>query len=146
MVVLDASTASSIAAYGESSYEVAGYMDTTAAHFPSAMRTALATPRRVVTRGEFPVSDLRQQLLLLQPFSWVSCDGDTWQVMSVAHDTSPSGWSMTITADVSQNAMAGTTDPTPSDPPSIVTTTQALVSTKSATAFKSSGGAFYGGA
>ena len=139
--VLDEKNTASIALYGEAVYEVTDYLDSDYPQFPSGMRTAMATPRDVVTSGTFAVTSLRQDILLLEPLSWVTYEGDTWQVMSVQHDASASGWTVTITADVSQNAMAGSADPTPTDPPSTLTTSTATyTSTKSATVFEGGGG------
>lgn len=145
-VVLDSSDAASIAAYGEAVYEVTDYIDTTATQFGSGMRAALATPRSIVTSGTFPITDMAQRVLLLEPLTWVSYGGDTWQVMSVEHDVSPGNhWNVTITADVSQNFMAGSADPTPDDPPGVTTSTIGpLTSTKSATVVKSSSGTYLG--
>ena len=145
-VRLDTSDAASIEEYGENSYIISDYMDDDADHWSSAMRTAVASPRPVVTRGEFPIKSTDQAVLGLKPLDWVRFDGDTWQVMSVEHTVTPSEWTMAITADVSQNWMAGAADPDTVDPdPSPPTLdTQTATSTKSATAFLSSGGAKYG--
>lgn len=145
-VRLDTSDADSIEEHGENSFVIADYMDDDADHWSSAMRTALASPRPTVTRGEFPIKSTDQAVLGLKPLDWVRFDGDTWQVMSVEHTVTPSEWTMAITADVSQNWMAGAADPDTVDPdPSPPTLdTQTATSTKSATAFLSSGGAKYG--
>lgn len=145
-VILDSSDPESIEAYGEAVYEVTDYLDDTAAHFGSGMRTALAEPRTIVTNASFPISDMAQHVLMLEPLTWISYGGDTWQVMSVEHDASPGNhWTVTITADVSQNFMAGATDPTPEDPPDVTTSTIGpLTSTKSAVVVKSSGGSYTG--
>lgn len=145
-VRLDTSDTASIEEYGENAYIIDDYMDDDVDHWSSALRTAVASPRPVVTRGEFPITSTDQAVLHLKPLDWVSFDGDTWQVMSVEHNVTVSEWSLTITADVSQNYMAGAAEPTPTDPdPSPPTLdTQTATSTKSATAFLSSGGAKYG--
>jgi hypothetical protein len=143
---LDSSDADSIAAYGENAYSISDYMDDDADHWSSAMRTALSEPRPIVTNGEFPIYSTDQAVLALKPLDWVSFDGDTWQIMSVEHSVSLSDWSMTITADVSQNYMGGAAEPTPDepDPDLTVTTVGPETSTKSAVVVKTSSGTAMG--
>jgi hypothetical protein len=145
-IIAEYRDADSIAAYGEFSYTIDNYMDTSASHFGSGMRNALATPRRVVSKGSFHVTDINQAILALEPLDWVSFDGDTWQVMSMTHSVDRSGWTVDITADVSQNFMVGEAEPTPTDPPSVMgTDTQNnIASTKDGVSYLSSGGAKYG--
>lgn len=139
---LEETDADSVALYGESAYVIDDYMDTSATHFKAELRAAVANPRPIVTSATFPITSTEQAVLGLKPLDWVSFDGDTWQVMSVEHNVSPGEWTMTITADVSQNYMAGATEPTPEDPdPTPVTLdTQTAVSTKSAVVVRSPSG------
>jgi len=141
---LEETDAASVLRYGEVTYAITDYMDTSATHFTADMRAFVAIPRPVVQSGEFPIHDQTQAVIHLSPLDWVSFDGDTWQVMSVEHNVSPNDWSMTITADVSQNAMAAVPEPTPVEPGPVTVDTQTLTSTKSATVVKSSSGTFLG--
>jgi len=141
-VVLDETDADSVALYGENTYSISDYMDDDVDHFTTDMRTALATPRPQVTSATFPITSTEQAVLGLKPLDWVSFDGDTWQVMGVQHDVSPGAWAMSITADVSQNYMAGAAEPTPEDPDPTPATldTQTATSTKSAVVVRSPSG------
>jgi hypothetical protein len=143
---LDASDADSIAAYGENAYSISEYMDDDADHWSTDLRNALSEPRPIVTNGEFPITSTGQAVRALAPLDWVSFDGDTWQVMSVEHSVSLGEWSMTITADVSQNYMGGAAEPTPEepDPDLTVTTVGPETSTKSAVVVKTSSGTAMG--
>ena len=111
--VLDETSATSANAYGDRSYSVSDYQCSGYSHFSSALRTAMATPRAIVTGATIHVRELGQGALFLAPLSWVTHDGDTWQVMSVEHDVQPGAgmWSVNITADASQNAITGNTEP-----------------------------------
>ena len=141
----NATLTDSIALYGDRAYQVGDYLCTSSSHFSSGLKEAMAAERPVLTAGRFHVTDLSQRVLLLSPLSWVRQGDDTWQVMSVHHEFSGNTWDVTITADVSQNAMVGTADPDPVDPAGTTTThTQTLTSTKSAVVVKSSGGSFMG--
>ncbi len=133
---LDESYADSIEHYGESTYEISDMGSTSIGQFPVAMRAALTEPRTLVTRGEFPIYDVAQDVLLMNPLTWITDGSDTWQVMSVSHDATPGGaWRLTIAADVSQNWMASapTPDPDPVPIPGVSQDTQTRTSTKSAT-------------
>lgn len=143
---LEESDADSIARYGETALVISDYMDDDVDHWPTALRAALATPRPIVTSGEFPITSTAQEVLHLSPLDWVSFDGDTWQVMSVEHTVSPSEWRVAITADVSQNYLAGSADPGSSEGGSapVTTHTQTLTSTKSAVVVLSAGGSKMG--
>jgi len=55
--VLDSSDAASIALYGERTFEITDYLSTTAAHFPTAFRDALAAPRYLIPSATFPIGD-----------------------------------------------------------------------------------------
>jgi hypothetical protein len=135
----------SVLLYGESTYAISEYMDDDYDHWSSAMRTAVASPRPVVTDGEFPIHDQSQALIHLNPLDWVSFDGDTWQVMSVEHSVTPGDWTLSITADVSQNYMGGAAEPDAAEPDEDVTVdTQTLTSTKSAVVVKGDSGSFMG--
>lgn len=109
--VLDSSDAASIALYGERTMELTDYLSTTAAHFPTAFRDALAAPRYLIPSATFPIGDSGHPALLLSPLSWVTLDGDTWQVMSVEHDVTPDRWTVTLSLDASQNALSGEPEP-----------------------------------
>lgn len=113
--VLDTTDADSVAAYGDRTYTVSDYQCSGYSHFTSALRTALAEPRPRVTSATIHVRDLGQGAMFLAPLSWITHDGDTWQVMSIAHDVTPGNgnWTVTLTADVSQNAIVGSAEPTP---------------------------------
>ena len=112
--VLDTTDTDSVLAYGDRTYSVSDYQGTGYTHFSSALRTALADPRPRVTGAGIHVRDLSQGALFLAPLSWITHDGDTWQVMSVEHSVTPGAeWTVTITADVSQNAIVGSAEPTP---------------------------------
>jgi len=110
--VLDTSDAASVAAYGERTYEVQDYLCTTATHFGSAFRTALASPRYLATYT-LPVGDLSDPWLMLDPLEWVVDGSSVFQVLSVEHDVSPSEWRVTLELDASQDALNGSTEPTP---------------------------------
>jgi hypothetical protein len=142
------SDATSQAAYGKRSYSVSDMLTTDATPYTDLYAGGvLATPRAVLTGAEFPIYDLSQKVLYLDPLEWISRDDDTWQVMSVSHDVTPGDWRMTITADQTQNALTDVANPDPEDPdppPDTTTTTVSYVSTKSGVAYKSSGGAYYG--
>lgn len=141
----NATLTDSIAVYGDRAYQVGDYLCTSSAHFSSGLKEAMAVERPVLTEGRFHVTDLSQRILRLSPLSWVRQGDDTWQVMSVHHEFGGGTWDVSITADVSQNAMVGSADPDPVEPPGTTTTsTQTLTSTKSATVVKSSGGSFMG--
>ncbi len=142
----DAVLSASITAYGERAYAISPYLAADYAAFPLAMRDALATPRTVVTNATFPITTLRQDILLLQPFSWVSFGGDTWQVMSVSHAVDVSGsWTVTITADVSQNFFTSSDPPTPDPPPSDYSVdTQTITADKDTAVEKTSAGVYAG--
>jgi hypothetical protein len=143
--VLDEADADSVTAYGDRSYSVGNYLCTTATHFTSGLKAAMKEPRAIVTDGRFHIHDLGQQVLFLAPLSWVRQGDDVWQIMSVRHDFSGSSWDMTVTADVSQNAMTGEEEPEEGETPDGVTVdTQTLTSSKSATVAKTSGGTFAG--
>lgn len=107
----------------------------------------LATPRTTLDSAEFPVSMLSRAALWLDPLDWVDLDSTTWQVMSVQHQATTREWMVTITGDQTQSFILGDTDPDyeEEDPEGPTTTiTETYVSTKSATAFRSSGGSYYG--
>lgn len=138
--VLDEKDTASIAAYGDHSYTVDDYLCDTATHFSAGMKAAMAVPRAVVSNASFHVTDLAQQVLRLEPLTWIAYGGDTWQVMSVSHGVSLTEWDVSITADVSQNAMAGVVDPDPEEPVTVTVDTQTITSAKSATVARTSDG------
>jgi hypothetical protein len=111
--VLDATNATSLALYGDRTYSITDYVCSSASHFSTALRTAIASPRSQVTGADIHISDLSQGALLLAPLSWVQYDGDVWQVMSIEHRVTPSEWTVSLTADASQNAITGNAEPTP---------------------------------
>jgi hypothetical protein len=137
--VLDEADADSVALYSDRSYSVDNYLCTTATHFTAGLKAAMKVPRAIVTDGRFHIHDLGQRVLFLAPLTWVAQGDDTWQIMSVQHDFSGSSWDVTVTADVSQNAMTGEVEPDPEDP-GVTVDTQTLTSSKSATVAKTSGG------
>lgn len=57
--------------------------------------------QRPIASGTMTVASWAQEdLILLDPFQWVTESGTDWQVMSVAHDVTVGGpWTVTITAD-----------------------------------------------
>lgn len=110
--VLDTTDDTSRTAYGEQSYEVQDYLCTSASHFGSSFRSALASPRWKATYTK-PIADLSDPWLLLAPLSWVKDGSDIFQVMSVEHDVTLSGWQVTLELDASQDALNGASEPTP---------------------------------
>lgn len=103
----------------------------------------LGTPRAILVEAPFPIRDLGQKVLALNPLDRVVADGVTWQVMSVEHRVSPieieegkrsayGDWQVTIAADATQEALAGAPEPGPVTPPALNTVTLQLTSTKSA--------------
>lgn len=110
--VLDTTDTTSRDAYGEQSYEVQDYLCTSASHFGSSFRTALATPRWKATYTK-PIADLSDPWLLLAPLSWVYDGSDILQVMSIDHDVTLTEWRITLELDASQDALNGATEPTP---------------------------------
>jgi hypothetical protein len=111
--VLDTTDTASLALYGDRTYSISDYLCSTATHFSTDLRTAIASPRAQVTGAAIHVSDLSQAAILLAPLSWVDHEGDVWQVMSIEHNVTPNEWTVTITADASQNALTGNAEPTP---------------------------------
>lgn len=110
--VLDTTDTASFEAYGEQSFEVQDYLCTTAAHFGSSFRTALASPRWLATYDK-TISSLSDPWLLIAPLSWVYDGSDIFQVMSVEHEVTLSEWRVTLELDASQDALNGATEPTP---------------------------------
>jgi hypothetical protein len=110
--VLDTSDAASVLAYGERTYEVQDFLCTTATHFGSAFRTALASPRWIA-QYRLPVGDLSDPWLMLDPLEWVKDGSDVFQVIGVEHEVSVSDWTVTLDLDASQDALNGATIPTP---------------------------------
>ncbi|HRA21228.1 MAG TPA: hypothetical protein PLZ56_12335, partial [Anaerolineae bacterium] len=111
-VVLDTSDAASVLAYGERTYEVQDFLCTSASHFGSAFRTALASPRWIA-QYRLPVGDLSDPWLMLDPLQWVKDGSDIMQVIGVEHEVSVSDWIVTLDLDASQDALNGATEPTP---------------------------------
>lgn len=110
--VLDETDTASRDAYGEQPFEVQDYLCDTYTHFSSAFRTALATPRWLATYTK-PIGDLSDPWLLAAPLAWGKDGSDIFQVMSVEHDVTLSGWNVTLEMDASQDALNAATEPTP---------------------------------
>jgi hypothetical protein len=109
----------------------------------------LANPRPILTSASFPITDMEQPLLTLDPLDRVSSDGTTWQVMSVSHRVTPirvedgktrTEWRMSISADATQEALVGADDPGPVIPPTLNTVTLTYTANKDATAYRTSDG------
>lgn len=103
-------TSGSITAYGERTFEGADfatdqtpannwtdwniYINGTLSVYPSG------TPPLPIADAELIVSSWSQEdLILLDPFQWVTESGTNWQVMSVQHDVTPNEWRVRISAD-----------------------------------------------
>jgi hypothetical protein len=93
-----------IEAYGNRSYETpdewtfsfSGSFDHS--HFDDWV--AYGGSQRPIASGELVVSSWSQDdLILLNPFQWVTEDGTDWQVMRIRHDVTPTEWRVSITAD-----------------------------------------------
>lgn len=140
----DEANAASVALYGERAYEATDLIEETGLYFDDLINAeAIAYPRAVVSSADFPVYDLSQRVMWLDPLDWVTHDTDTWQVMSVQHNVSLNDWRVSITADQTQNLLVGEVDPDPVDPPGsggTTTITQNYTSTKSATILDTGGG------
>jgi hypothetical protein len=121
-----------------------------APYAPLIASDVMAHPRPIVTEAPIPIRSLEQKALYLDPLDRVSRDGTTWQVMQVDHTVSPlrldedgqtvSDWRVNLTADATQEALAGADDPGPVTPPALHTVTLTYVSSKGATATLTSGG------
>lgn len=56
--------------------------------------------QRPLVKATFPIASWSDDdLMLLDPFDWITRDAADWQVMSVSHSVDASSWSVTITAD-----------------------------------------------
>jgi hypothetical protein len=85
--------------YGERSYDTSdGWTFLNYDHFDDWV--AYGGSQRPVASGELVVSSWSQDdLILLNPFQWVTEDGTDWQVMRIRHDVTPNEWRVSITAD-----------------------------------------------
>jgi hypothetical protein len=91
----------SIVIYGERAYTVDRYLFGSGSPYNDLATAGGAPERFVVTSGELVVTDYSQDdLILLNPFEWVTESGTAWQVLSVRHDVNVNGqWRVSITAD-----------------------------------------------
>lgn len=137
--------ATTLLTYGDQTYSATDLLVNDPAPYADLIASdVMAYPRPIVTGASFPIADLAQDVLYLDPLDRVVDDGTTWQVMSVRHEVTPieveddgrtrADWRVTITADATQEALAGAPEPGPVEPPALDTVTQAYVSTKAATA------------
>jgi hypothetical protein len=140
--------------YGDRAYSATDMLTLGPAPYVNLIASdVMARPRPVVSEVSFPVRDHSQGVLYLNPLDRVVYDGVTYQVMSVQHRVTPirledgktiPQWSMTITADVTQEALAGAPEPGPVTPPTNNQQTLTFTSTKSGYAEKQSDGDFAG--
>jgi hypothetical protein len=109
----------------------------------------LAQPRPIVTNASFPIRDMSQPMLFADPLDRVSMDGETKQLMSVQHRVTPirdengkvrTEWRTSISADSTQEALAGAPDPGPVTPPAVNTVTLTYTATKTATVYREANG------
>lgn len=131
--------------YGEQTYSATDLLIDDPVPYANLISSdVLSHPRAILTNAPFPISNesgLEQDVLYLDPLDRVVADGVTWQVMSVQHEVSPAdGWRVSITGDATQEALVGAPDPGPVEPPALNTVTLTYVSTKAATAERTSGG------
>jgi hypothetical protein len=143
-------SATTLEEYGEHTYSATDLLITDPEPYAALIASdVMANPRAILTNASFPIRDMEQPLLTLNPLDRVSSDGATWQVMSVAHRVTPireedgqvrTEWRMAISADATQEALAGADDPGPVTPPGLNTVTLTYTATKGATATLTSGG------
>lgn len=127
--------------YGEQAYSATDLLITDPAPYANLIASdVMSYPRAVLVDAPFPITDLGQDVLFLDPLDRVSADGVTWQVMSVQHEVTLDEWRVSITADATQEALAGAPEPGPVTPPTLHTVTQVYTSTKGATMELTSGG------
>lgn len=127
--------------YGDQTFSAEDLLITDPAPYAAIIASdVMANPRPLVVDAPFPVRDLAQNVLYLDPLDRVENDGLVWQVMSVSHNVGPAEWRMGITADATQEALAGAPDPGPVTPPALDTVTLTYTATKGATASLTSGG------
>jgi hypothetical protein len=63
-------------------------------------------PRPLLSSADFPITDLGQAALFLDPGDWVALDGETYQVLTVQHSVEPGRrWRVSITGDTTQVAL-----------------------------------------
>jgi hypothetical protein len=97
-VVYDSGDNDDVALYGKRSYSVDQFLASNTAFFSDWIN--YGGSQRPVASGELIVSAWSQDdLILLDPFQWVTESGTAWQVMSVKHSVTPSSWRVSITAD-----------------------------------------------
>lgn len=141
--------ASTLEAFGDQTYSATDMLVTDPAPYAALIASdVMANPRPVIVDGSFPIRDHAQRMLSVAPLDRVAYDGSTYQVMSVRHDVSPrrvadgvtvADWRVTITADATQEALAGAPDPGPVEPPGLNEVTIEVVSTKSMYVYRQSG-------
>lgn len=92
--------ADDIKTYGERTLNGRGFDMSNVADPPFDDWTTYGGSQRPTASGQLIVSSWAQDdLILLDPFQWVTESGTAWQVMSVTHDVTPSSWTVSITAD-----------------------------------------------
>lgn len=107
-VIADDRHEASIAAHGLRAYSMGDYLAADSAHFPAGLRATLEEPRRVLTGATFGIRDYRSHRLLdLAPLDVVSLGDRVRMVMGVSHQVDPGSWSMSVTGDVTRDAIAG---------------------------------------
>ncbi len=133
--------ATTLEEYGEQAFSATDLLVNDPAPYANLIASdVMANPRAVLVDAPFPVTDMGQKVLYLNPLDRVISDGTTWQVMSVQHDVSPAEWRMNITADATQEALVGAAEPGPVTPPALNTETLVLTSSKAGTWSLTSGG------
>jgi hypothetical protein len=100
-VTLSGTDTADAAIWGDRPYESSGF--TVDLPLPGAVYAdwiAYGGSQRPTASGTLIVSDWSQDdLILLNPFEWITEDGTAWQVMSVTHNVSNNDWTVSITAD-----------------------------------------------
>lgn len=100
--------AASRRSYGPRTYEPDRSLELLDSWVDLIFSDILVTPRWQLASARFPIKDLGQPALFLDPLGWVTLDGTDWQVMSVQHDVRPGhSWTTTITADQTQAGLFG---------------------------------------
>ena len=143
-IVLNDQDAASIAQYGLQSFGVDGYLSDSSTHFSEGLKDVVAAPRSILTAASFPVTDLSQHALVIEPLDYVDRNETLWLVTSVQHEVTLSDWRVSITADQSQATIVAdeTTVPEPDEPTApppegvtYTTHTQTVDADKDATGF-----------
>lgn len=127
--------------YGDQAYSATDMLATVPDAYADLIASdVMARPRVIVTDASFHVRDHSNAALTIDPLDRVVYDGSTYQVMGVSHEVSPlrlddgttvTDWRVTISADATQEALAGAPDPGPVEPPGLHEVTFTTICTKS---------------